>query len=86
MQLATNVAETLSNDLTKYATDPSDQRRGEHLLNLCESAGTIRDLINRHPSEWKFDPHGGHDIVFPSVRRDGEEFLLALLDGSQQGE
>ncbi|EEH21022.1 hypothetical protein PABG_03253 [Paracoccidioides brasiliensis Pb03] len=71
------VAENLAGALVKYANDPTDKRRDNHLLILCKTARMIGDMMGRHPANWTFSWHGGSDIQFPTVMRGREEFLEA---------
>ncbi|PGH18557.1 hypothetical protein AJ79_00336 [Helicocarpus griseus UAMH5409] len=71
------VAENLADALQKYAVDPSNQKRNNHLFALCQTARKIADLIERHPANWTFSWYGGGDVQFPSVMRDQEEYMEA---------
>lgn len=73
------VSRELSVRLQGDAQDPAGPARDGHLLQLCRMAGRVRDMIDRHPSEWTFgrwDTNSG-SMLFPSVFRDGNEFRSA---------
>lgn len=75
----TDVSQELSDRLQPYVQSPAGPTRDAHLLQLCEMAGRVRDMINRHPSEWTFgrwDTKSGA-MLFPSVSRDYTEFMSA---------
>ncbi|KAG5294895.1 hypothetical protein I7I48_11602 [Histoplasma ohiense] len=73
----TSVARNLSNALEKYAEDPADGKRINHLLVLCRMASEIRSMTDGHPENWVFNWGENADIVFPSVMRGKEEFMKA---------
>jgi hypothetical protein len=77
--IAAAVSEELSDQLQGNAQESTGPARNTHLLRLCERAVTIRSMINRHPSTWTFgawDAKSG-SMSFPSVFRDGTEFMRA---------
>ncbi|QSS60707.1 hypothetical protein I7I51_05508 [Histoplasma capsulatum] len=73
----TSVARNLSNALEKYAENPADGKRINHLLLLCRMASEIRSMTDGHPESWVFNWGENADIVFPSVMRGKEEFMKA---------
>ncbi|OAX84138.1 hypothetical protein ACJ72_01504 [Emergomyces africanus] len=75
-----SVALNLANALEKYARDPSNEKRSEHLLILCRTASMIGRMMDRHPESWEFSWRGGVDIQFPSVMRGQTEFMPATVD------
>ncbi|OJD14793.1 hypothetical protein AJ78_04881 [Emergomyces pasteurianus Ep9510] len=75
-----SVALNLANALEKYARDPANEKRSEHLLILCKTASMIGRMMDRHPESWEFSWRGGVDIQFPSVMRGHAEFMPATVD------
>lgn len=76
---AAAVSGELSDQLQDYAQESAGPKRNTNLLRLCERAMTIQSMINRHPSEWTFGDWDAKSssMSFPSVFRDGTEFMRA---------
>jgi hypothetical protein len=72
------VAEYLSQKLEKFAKDPQDQDRGDHLVELCRSAEAIKWEMRKHPSKWDFGSWDG--VQFPKVLANGVEVLKAAVN------
>ncbi|KAI9781156.1 MAG: hypothetical protein M1839_006264 [Geoglossum umbratile] len=73
-------ANQLSDFLGPYAKDPASRSRADHLITLCETGARIKQMTDRHPSNWTFgswESRQGAVIQFPSVLKDQQEVMPA---------
>jgi len=64
------VLSDLAGKLGSYASDPADDRREDHVEQMCTSADKIQRMVQKHPSNWSFGRFN-QGVWFPSVQQDG---------------
>ncbi|OCL02750.1 hypothetical protein AOQ84DRAFT_382371 [Glonium stellatum] len=68
--------ETTSNDLSAklraYASGLGGDKRGDHIVAICDKADKVKRMLRKHPSEWTFEPFG-NNVWFPGVYQDGAQ-------------
>jgi len=74
------IAQNLSDELERYAKDPTNPVRDDHLAQLCQKAKRIRRKTRRHPSSWAFGSWDDDAVQFPSVMADGMMLMNAELE------
>jgi len=78
--IGSDVAQDLLARLRRYAIDPDDPARTDHLIQICRTAARARKKIRRHPSSWEFGSWGDEVVLFPSVTAGGQVVMEEELD------
>jgi len=75
----TTVADHISRDLKRYTENPTKGDPDKELVDLCQKARCIKEMVQRHPSRWEFGDWdvAGLRVEFPSVLKDGKEVMRA---------
>jgi hypothetical protein len=66
--LEERLAQQISNELAAYATENTSTEREESILDIVQWGSRVRDMIERHPAQWRFG-NWENGTRFPAVWR-----------------